>query len=145
MIDIRNQLNSPEVRHLMDQLEYPLEIRKKKTDEIIKEYGDDPGRIILGMEFDNELVGFIGFSFKSENVTILRHIAVRPDHRGEGIGQKMILEVCSHYKLQEVIAETDKDAVEFYRKIGFEIQSIGEKYPGTERFLCKLTMDDPTI
>ena len=55
----------------------------------------------------------------------------------------MILETSSNYNLQEIIAETDKDAVAFYRKVGFKIQSIGEKYPGTERFLCKLTSVHP--
>lgn len=36
-----------------------------------------------------------------------------------------------------VSAETDADAVEFYRKYGFKIKSLGEKYPGVERFLCE--------
>ena len=145
MIDIRNQLDSAEVHNLVDQLEYPLEVRKEKTREIIREYCENPDQVILGMESDNELVGFIGFRFQSENVAIIRHIAVRRDHRGNGIGREMILEICSNYSLQEVSAETDKDAVDFYRKVGFTIQSLGEKYPGTERFLCKLTMDVPTI
>jgi ribosomal protein S18 acetylase RimI-like enzyme len=33
-------------------------------------------------------------------------------------------------------AETDEEAVEFYRNIGFSIQSLGEKYPGVDRFKC---------
>ncbi|NYE04281.1 ribosomal protein S18 acetylase RimI-like enzyme [Bacillus niacini] len=36
-----------------------------------------------------------------------------------------------------VHAETDSDAVEFYRKYGFKITSLGEKYPGVERLLCE--------
>ena len=34
-------------------------------------------------------------------------------------------------------AETDKDAVDFYRKLGFSVTSLGEKYPGVERFHCE--------
>ena len=36
------------------------------------------------------------------------------------------------------IAETDRDAVDFYRSCGFTIESLGEKYPRIERFLCTL-------
>ena len=33
---------------------------------------------------------------------------------------------------------TDDEAVEFYKKIGFQVKSLGEKYPGVERFCCYL-------
>ena len=36
------------------------------------------------------------------------------------------------------------DAVEFYRKLGFSIESLGEKYPGVERFRCTLQRP-PTV
>lgn len=39
-------------------------------------------------------------------------------------------------KPERVIAETDEEAVNFYRSIGFEVYSLGEKYPGVERFRC---------
>lgn len=139
MIDIRSQLHSAEVHNLIDQLEYPLEIREEKTREIVREYVENPDYVTLGMELNNELVGFIGFSYQSKNTVTIRHIAVRRDQRGKGIGRKMISEIFRNYNLHNVIAETDKDAVKFYRKIGFTIQSLGEKYPGTERFLCQVS------
>jgi hypothetical protein len=37
------------------------------------------------------------------------------------------------------------NAVNFYRNIGFEITSLGEKYPGVERFQCILLRDSMTI
>ena len=41
------------------------------------------------------------------------------------------------HQLTYIEAETDKEAVEFYKKIGFQVKSLGEKYPGIERFhLC---------
>jgi hypothetical protein len=30
-------------------------------------------------------------------------------------------------------------AVDFYRRLGFAVDSLGEKYPGTEWFLCRWT------
>lgn len=50
----------------------------------------------------------------------------------------MIDELLMLEHLTELIAETDRDAVEFYRKYGFEIHSLGEKYPGVDRFHCRL-------
>jgi hypothetical protein len=35
-------------------------------------------------------------------------------------------------------AETDSDAVGFYRSCGFTVLSLGEVYPGVERFRCTL-------
>jgi len=42
------------------------------------------------------------------------------------------------YTLLVIAAETDKDAVDFYKKYGFKALSLGEKYPGVERFACVL-------
>jgi ribosomal protein S18 acetylase RimI-like enzyme len=50
----------------------------------------------------------------------------------------MVRFVCDKHSLKFISAETHKDAVEFYRKYGFKITSLGEKYLGVERFLCKL-------
>ena len=52
----------------------------------------------------------------------------------------MIKRVCSEFSLTRVTAETDKDAVGFYRSCGFEVESLGELYPGIERFRCKLLL-----
>ncbi|GAA0394735.1 hypothetical protein GCM10008933_26940 [Paenibacillus motobuensis] len=49
------------------------------------------------------------------------------------------------YHPAKIIAETDQDAIGFYSKIGFEIHSLGEKYPGVERFQCILSKDHELI
>ncbi|PFE51898.1 GNAT family N-acetyltransferase, partial [Bacillus cereus] len=41
-------------------------------------------------------------------------------------------------ELTYIEAETDKEAVGFYKKCNFKIESLGEKYPGIERFYCYL-------
>ncbi|MFE9078080.1 GNAT family N-acetyltransferase [Bacillus cereus] len=66
------------------------------------------------------------------------HIAVVPQYRYKGIALQMIKEVLKLHQLTYVEAETDKEAVEFYKKIGFQVKSLGEKYPGIERFQCYL-------
>ncbi|MGE6848528.1 GNAT family N-acetyltransferase [Bacillus tropicus] len=66
------------------------------------------------------------------------HIAVVPQYRHNGMAVQMIKEVVRMYQLTYIEAETDDEAVEFYKNIGFQIKSLGEKYPGIERFHCYL-------
>ena len=145
MVDIHNRLSSDEVRDLVDQLEYPLEIREAKTTQILREYHERSDQPIIGVESNGDLVGFIGFRFQPPDDAVIRHIAVRRDHRGQGIGRQMILYVYNTYGLSVIFAETDHDAVEFYRKVGFTVESLGEKYPGIERFACKLKRPDQHV
>ena len=53
-------------------------------------------------------------------------------------GSKMISFIKVKHPVPFVIAETDKEAVIFYENYGFKITSLGEKYPGVERFQCIL-------
>lgn len=62
------------------------------------------------------------------------HIAVAPQYRHKGIALQMIKKVVTMHQLTYVEAETDNEAVEFYKRIGFQVKSLGEKYPGIERF-----------
>ena len=42
-----------------------------------------------------------------------------------------------------MIAETDDDAVGFYRKVGFSVQPLGNKYvAGINRYLCTLEINN---
>ena len=61
--------------------------------------------------------------------------------RGTGIGSSLISFAWNEHRLGELTAETDADAVDFYERCGFSVRSLGEKYPGTERFWCTLSRD----
>jgi ribosomal protein S18 acetylase RimI-like enzyme len=54
-----------------------------------------------------------------------------------GIGKKLIEYSFYHLKPSILVAETDDDAVEFYRRCGFIINSLGEKYPDIVRYECR--------
>lgn len=141
--ELTTVLETDEVRELLLQLEYPLETRERKTDQIISEYRDNPKQRILGLESEGTLVGLIGLAFGRRGSAVIRHIVVRRDRRRRGIGHKMIQAVMRQFSLREMSAETDYDAVDFHRKCGFHIKSLGEKYPGTERFWCTLRETKP--
>jgi ribosomal protein S18 acetylase RimI-like enzyme len=94
----------------------------------------DPGLVLLHASIGGALVGVVGYTVKDTDVVVL-HIATREDFCRSGVGRQMLQAVCeatpNHFRL---VAETDSNAVGFYIANGFLAESVGEKYPGIERF-----------
>lgn len=131
--DIKSRLHEDEIRQLIELSVFPDPEHVSRT---IEQYRTLSDLRIMGYESEGQIVGIAGYSIDSGNRMTLRHIAVRPEVRGAGFGRGMILELLAQFSPVSIEAETDEDAVDFYRSIGFRIESIGEKVPGTERFLC---------
>ena len=66
-------------------------------------------------------------------------IATIPAYRTRGVASRLIAFASDALNCATLRAETDDDAVGFYRKCGFQIESLGEKYPGIVRYLCTLS------
>lgn len=88
-----------------------------------------------------DLIGIIGILNHSDGEFEIKHLAVRPEYRGLGYGRGLILELLTLEQPKQLVAETDEEGVGFYRSIGFTITSLGEKYPGVERFHCLYETD----
>ncbi|MBB6729918.1 GNAT family N-acetyltransferase [Cohnella sp. CBP 2801] len=132
--DIKGELDQPEVTELLEASMFPdPDIVRMALDA----YRNDPALELLGYYEGEELVGAIGFRMKTGNVLEIRHMAVSPEKRGHGHGRLMVLETLARKNPAELVAETDEEAVEFYRNIGFVVESLGELYPGVERFRCR--------
>lgn len=112
-----------------------------RIDQEYEKYLQLLNRKLFGFELEGEFVGCIGVEIISLNECVIKHIAVSSEQRGKGIGTKMINCLSEQYRF--ITAETDNDAVDFYLKYGFEITSLGEKYPGVERFLCEFLKERP--
>ena len=91
---------------------------------------------IIGARLGGRLVGLVGIHQADDQIEKM-HLSVVKEMQCKGIGKRLINHLRSMHHMMVLVAETDKDAVGFYRKCGFECESIGEKYPGTERFQCK--------
>ena len=102
---------------------------------VYKEYLDSADRQLFSCILDDQLVGCIGIERKGQRC-IIKHIAVIPEARFKGVGSRMIKFLLTNDVIKQLIAETDKEAVAFYHKFGFSVSSLGEKYPGVERFYC---------
>jgi len=93
---------------------------------------------LYGWIENNEILCVCGVEVYSDWV-VIRNIAVDPNIRNRGIGKAMIIAVQQKYKTT-IKAETDDDAVEFYRKCGFETEAFMKTYNGSEykRYKCVL-------
>ena len=84
--------------------------------------------------------GMVVLSLFPQGCAELVGIAVEKSARRQGIGTFMIRQVMETCSLQTVFAETDDDAVEFYRKNGFSVEKHKETYAGEPvvRYACRL-------
>jgi ribosomal protein S18 acetylase RimI-like enzyme len=94
--------------------------------------------ICLVAHDDGVVVGCVCVSRAGADGWTISAIAVAQDHRGMGIGRLLVTGALERLESRSLYAETDGDAVEFYRQLGFAVSSLGEKYPGVERFACRL-------
>jgi ribosomal protein S18 acetylase RimI-like enzyme len=140
--EMTSQAAKLEVRELLGYSVFPDPDQVEKAVSLYKAEGWSK---LYGYVEEGLLVGIIGCDIQRDEVTI-RHLAVLPENRGKGYGRGMILELLLQLdpKPKRVIAETDDEAVDFYRNIGFEVHSLGEKYPGVERFRCIYEVDEET-
>lgn len=125
----------PEIRELLSYA-----TSKDRIEPEYEKYIRSPERELYGLELKGEMVGCIGLEFSNSHSCEIKHIAVSPMVRGSNIGSRMIKFVCHKHSLISIKAETDIEAVKFYEKNGFNITSLGEKYPGVERFFCEYTI-----
>ncbi len=132
-IDLKSRIKEKEIQELIIYSVFP---DPKKIEMTINQYIMDESHHLYGIEVEDEVIGIIGFITDSENHLEIKHIAVKPVYRSTGYGRGLILEVITLMNPDIIIAETDEEAVEFYRNIGFIIRSLGERFPGIERFQC---------
>lgn len=103
-------------------------------------YQKDSKRKLYGLKKEGNFIGCIGIGQKGIEQLEITHLAVSPIDREAGTGKELVEWIFHIYGPKVMIAETDSEAVGFYSKLGFEIHSLGEKYPGVERFLCKRSL-----
>jgi ribosomal protein S18 acetylase RimI-like enzyme len=109
-----------------------------KIEQRFAQYRGETDHRLLAYEVDGRILGSVGLVLTAPGEAVIRNIAVLPAHRGQGIGRQLVRQVWARFALRRLTAETDAGAVGFYRRCGFAIASLGEKWPGTERFECVL-------
>lgn len=99
-----------------------------------KKYQEDENTNIHAYKDNGEYKGIVIFKIANNSATIL-DIAVKPEHRGQGIGSKLIDFIFDRFEVDNITAETDDDAIGFYKKYGFTVADTKVEFD-TKRYVC---------
>lgn len=133
LFSVKGQIDSPEISKL---LEYAVYSDDEALQRAIEKYQSADEQELYAMKHEDEIIGIIGFHIDKDQSLIITHLAISPEFRDQGYGRGIVLEVLYEKQPERIIAETDEDAVDFYRSIGFEVVSLGRLPNGIERFRC---------
>lgn len=111
---------------------------EEKLARTIKEYASNDNIRVFGCSKDYLICGIIVLDVSSKECAVIKAIAVEEHYRKQGIGKVMIQHLINEVLVKIVAAETDDDAVGFYRNTGFVVEDLGEKYEGIKRYKCTL-------
>lgn len=91
---------------------------------------------------ENRIIGILILTLTGNKSAELAGIAVCSSCQKQGIGSSLIQEAANRMQLCEITAETDQEAVGFYRKLGFKTaREIKEYADGRAvRYHCTLTI-----
>ena len=101
----------------------------------------DPQVTVWGFMEDGHILGLIVIRKKQKQSGVLEGIAVSPAQQRNGLGRELIAQAYFVLSLSFLQAETDDDAVEFYRRCGFHTELFYKKYNGKQyrRYRCVFT------
>lgn len=105
-------------------------------------YRNDCDAVLLALIMHGRPIGVAGYKLDHAGIT-LRHIATIEPHRLTGAGRRLLAEIRSRHPDSDLVAETDAESLGFYLATGFAATSLGEKYPGVERFRVHLSRCSP--
>lgn len=133
--NVKASLFDPEVLTLLAPSVYnPTPERLKHRAE---EYAADSNVKAYARKNSEKYIGIVVFVTENGTTEIL-DIAVKPEYRKHGIGRKLIDFIFNRFPVDTIIAETDDEAVEFYKKCRFTVTPTKE-VSDTRRYFCKLS------
>lgn len=133
LVNVKDLVESQEISQL---LEYAVYADEDALAEAVKRYQAEEGLELYALKHEGELIGLIGYEIDNHNALTITHLAIAPEYRNQGYGRGIVLEALYKAKPDRIIAETEEDAVDFYRNIGFVVLSTGRLPNGSERFRC---------
>lgn len=139
LVNLASRLDEAEIRELLGWSVFP---DPEQLGQAVELYKSGTTHKLLGYESEGDIIGLIGYHWPGEGMIEIAHIAVTPEERFKGYGRGLILELLALENPAVLVAETDEDAVDFYRSSRFTVVSLGEPYPGTERFKCTYDPDE---
>lgn len=130
--DIKEIITEPDILKLLAPSVYnPTEERLLNR---AKKYQEDENSNIYAYKHNGQYKGIVIFKIANNSSTIF-DIAVKPEYQGQGIGSKLIDFIFNSFNTQNITAETDNDAIGFYKKYGFIVADTKVEFD-TKRYVC---------
>lgn len=118
-----------------------LHLAAELDDAALQRILDDefPELRVLGECVGDEPTAFAAFRSSPAAVT-LEYIAVALGSQRAGTGRRLVESIRAIEPGRPLVAETDDDAVDFYRRAGFDVVPAAEdpRWPGRARYECRL-------
>lgn len=97
-----------------------------------------PALDVIGV-VDGDVIAFAAYAAAHDRL-VLEYLAVDSDRRGAGLGARLVDAVRRARPALPLVAETDDDAVDFYRALGFAIGPAPRdaRWPERRRYRCTL-------
>ncbi|WP_157451168.1 GNAT family N-acetyltransferase [Deinococcus puniceus] len=99
-------------------------------------YANDPTRLVFAWYVRGQPVSAAGIQV-SENAAEVLHIGTAAQCRGQGYGRALLHGIRAHLGGMTLSADTDEQAVEFYRQSGFDVIPMPSVWGGP-RFRCTI-------
>lgn len=103
-------------------------------EESISEYHQGRNSGLFGWSIDGSLVCVASVSLEGSRGELV-HIATDPTFERRGYAEALVNAVMADLGLALLVADTDDEAVDFYRHAGFTVVPIESPWP-TPRFRC---------
>ena len=130
--DVKEIITEPDMLQLLAPSVYnPTQERLLNR---AKKYQEDENTNIYAYKDNGEYKGIVVFEIQNYSAIIL-DIAVKPEQQGQGIGSKLIDFIFNIFNVNSIIAETDDDAIGFYKKYGFIVADTKVQFD-TKRYVC---------
>ena len=130
--NVKANLFDPEVLTLLKPSVYnPTPERLKRRAE---KYSADKNTFVYACKIDGVYAGIVVLKTGNDTAEIL-DIAVKPEYRKHGIGKSLIDFIFTQFPIDNITAETDDEAVEFYKRCGFNVIGFGMKC-NNKRYIC---------
>lgn len=120
--DIKDRFNTPEAfSTFLDCMYRPT---WEKFNKRALEYINSPTVSIFGYLDDQCIAAIIAIDKRQGKSAEIRGVSVHPAYRNRGIGRQLVQYACDQLALTKLYAETDDDAVDFYKHCGFQTKAF---------------------